>query len=93
MIDREKVMKGLDRCYRGCPIPVDCPYKDNHKNCFEELLGDTLELLKEQEPKKPRNIEYIGDLATGSCPTCYMRINNCSYLNACGRCGQAVKWE
>ena len=48
MSDFEKVFKGLDRCYKGCPVPVDCPYKDNHKCCEQELLGDALELLKRQ---------------------------------------------
>ena len=49
MIDREKVIKGLETCY--CPPAKceDCPYNDIEKNCNDALCLDALALLKEQE--------------------------------------------
>ena len=52
-------------------------------------LLDALELLKEQEPVKPRYEDYFGN-----------RIARCGYCNGyivrykyCPGCGKAVKWE
>ena len=55
MIDKEKVIKGLE-CHRidnnhriNC---IDCPYyvdDDNHIRCVNDLHDDALVLLKEQE--------------------------------------------
>ena len=53
MIDREKVVKGLECCAEDC---VDgCPYEDldvEGWNCTTLLCRDALELLKAQEPDK-----------------------------------------
>ena len=48
MLDREKVIKGLETCY--CPPAKceDCPYYDI-ENCNDALCLDALALLKEQE--------------------------------------------
>lgn len=57
MIDRKKVIKGLETCY--CPPAKceDCPYydlEDEQKcnDCNDTLCLDALALLKEQEPYK-----------------------------------------
>lgn len=60
MIDREKVIKGLE-CYRMNPDPEhceknDCPYNNNDPHygywcCSNRLLHDAVRLLKEQEPR------------------------------------------
>ena len=51
MIDREKVIKGLEICY--CPPAKceDCPYHDlpDEQSCNDTLCLDALALLKEQE--------------------------------------------
>jgi len=51
MIDRKKVIKGLEICY--CPPSKceDCPYHDlqDEQSCNDELCLDALSLLKEQE--------------------------------------------
>lgn len=54
MIDREKVMKGLEFCSRVCWLcpTVACPYyeKRHEPGCSLQLKRDAFELLKEQEP-------------------------------------------
>ena len=49
MIDREKVIKGLE-CHAEVNC-VECPYRDGWRTCpfGETLLADALALLKEQE--------------------------------------------
>lgn len=55
MPDREKVIKGLERCKLMNKINCDkCPYDYNGRGngkseCTAELAEDVLELLKEQE--------------------------------------------
>ena len=55
MIDREKVMRGLERCAKG-----NCPFSEEYKACEytvgmycgkKRLMMDALELLKAQEPR------------------------------------------
>jgi hypothetical protein len=82
MIDREKVIKGLETC-----IPMkyetneekecrheQCPYgRENYKpmnGCFWDLMSDALELLKEQDAKQYNNHEVaciIADLFGDPC--------------------------
>lgn len=64
MIDREKVIKGLEHCSedgcKECPYEQDCTMADG----FSELASDALALLKEQEKRineleeKLRLLEY-----------------------------------
>ena len=56
MTDREKVIYDIERCISHFPDACrDCSHFDTTKDdcihCMEELLGEALELLKEQEPK------------------------------------------
>lgn len=48
MIDRERVINGLEHC-RRCTIGCqqECPYKSDF-GCRSQLAADTLELLKDQ---------------------------------------------
>ena len=50
-MDREKVIKGLEICYRPPSKCEDCPYHDlsDEQNCNDVLCLDALALLKEQE--------------------------------------------
>lgn len=47
MIDRDKVIKGLERCSKhdGSECP-QCPYFNGE--CTDDLMADALSLLKEQ---------------------------------------------
>lgn len=55
MIDREKVIKGLECCSAqdrrvAFCHEYDCPYRD-YEECPENLMRDALALLKAQEPR------------------------------------------
>ena len=51
MIDREKVIDGLEHCTKG-PVgcQTECPYKRDF-GCRSQLSADALALLKAQEPR------------------------------------------
>ena len=50
MIDREKVIKGLEICTSRPCYCTDCPYKANCYLDSQEVMEDALALLKEQRP-------------------------------------------
>lgn len=56
MIDREKVIKGLEIHTKPNSRCVGCPYPNNGL-CGDQLYMDALELLTGQEPKQPEKIE------------------------------------
>lgn len=60
MIDRDKVIKGLEYCGRvhDCPGHI-CPYH-RKLHCIAQLTHDALALLKEQEPRVMTLEELIG---------------------------------
>lgn len=51
MIDREKVIKGLETHIKPNSRCVGCPYPNNGL-CGDQLYHDALSLLKEQEEKR-----------------------------------------
>lgn len=56
MIDREKVINGLEVCVNRVPGKYDCnkcPYEIDGNYCEINLEKDALILLKEQEEKPP----------------------------------------
>lgn len=63
MIDREKVMKGLEHCtsFGGTYTPCNgCPYDDDaEEHCQSRLHEDALALLKEQEPRVMMKEEIV----------------------------------
>ena len=101
MIDREKVLKGLECCAamggyecQKCPYRHECldndlPYGMPH------LAADALALLKEQEPKTVlrRDDGYY----CPRCSTITTRAIGVQKLHLgtsyCPYCGQAVKWD
>ena len=102
MIDRDKVIKGLECCVKRNPDDKtrcgECPYEGA---CLNRLKSDALTLLKAQEPMM---IEERADTNTINCPKCglqFARIGHDKsiYLdmdkepNYCPECGQAVKWD
>ena len=103
MIDREKVIKGLDVCLKNIDqpdCPNDCPYlsdcsKYENRVVFQPLMRDALALLKEQEAIEPVKIPWLHSDGSVSekyrCGSCDLSIFP-SY-KFCPFCGQAVKWE
>lgn len=88
MTDRENVIKTLNDALTA---------KENYPWAKAEMSFDfirmILSLLKEQEAVKPKYKERMGGFVTGLCPTCGTALNNIHNVKACGKCGQAVKWE
>ena len=99
MINREKVIKGLEYCTSndGCK---NCPYNPTEGVCGYTCLQDALALLKEQEERvEPiaikREMFDPFHRSVAWCPKCdclwimYIDEN----MHYCPECGQAVKWE
>lgn len=109
MIDKEKVIKGLEKCKRyecdnctekgASQAPWDCPAYDN-------FVDSALALLKEQKAREPHytTLRYIVNgtevvVHHPECPRCFE--NGLALWDAeiekgtayCKRCGQAVKWN
>lgn len=77
MTDREKAIKALECCLRGnCNKHKDCAYSFAD-DCMGKLLGDVLELLKEQEPK-PVGKEW------NECPNCGKVLSSIEHIHFCG---------
>lgn len=104
MIDREKVIKGLEHCLEdGCS---GCPYNENcdvFDNAFSgTLVKDALELLKEQEPVKP-----TVSVDTWICSKCGHTLESQELIDDkenpqvlvheqyeyCPCCGRKIKWD
>lgn len=89
MADLDKALKGLEHC--GQPTEcAGCPYATGMAGgCFTRLKMDALELLKEQEPVKPRYEDFFGD-RVARCGNCNGYIVKYKY---CPGCGRMVKWD
>lgn len=48
MVDRQKVIKGLEHCLSGDGCK-GCPYSKNESGCSFDSIRDAIVLLKEQE--------------------------------------------
>lgn len=95
MLNREKVIKGLEHCDFGVSdtcYEKECPYYQSH-DCTDELKNDILVLLKEQEPQLVLNIGEQISCKSGSCPKCGKMLNTTCNKRYCGDCGQEVTWE
>ena len=94
MLDREKVIKGLELCEIGTGekcFETDCPYY--YKECTEDLKNDILELLKEQEAVKPKSKVRHGAYAQIQhfCGNCMTMLHGKPKF--CSECGKPVLWE
>lgn len=104
MIDKKKVIKGLECCRNLNPpddwdCPEECPYSiesNPHRCCtFNPLLDDAIALFLEQEPVEPDGENC------GECGYTLHRINydgpdrglRHEWFRFCPACGKAVKWD
>ncbi len=83
MVDREKVIKGLEMSY-------------TYSNCDgdntlvpQQLVLDALALLKAQEPVTPKKIQNT----VGFWCECGFFLGLRGGVKYCAMCGRAVKWE
>ena len=98
MIDKEKVIKGLEccmsesRCYK-------CPYLtegecENGTSYYSKSSEDAITLLREQEP-----VTWSYEYNCFICSNCGLAIEdevNClmnNSINFCPTCGRKVKWN
>ena len=100
MIDREKVLKGLECCQYSSKSHCDeCPYcyegLCETNDCTADLASDVLALLKEQEAVKPIKSPDKDDDYTFMCSNCKGELFCGDVLrdNFCPTCGRKVKWE
>lgn len=104
MIDKEKVIKGLNYCTHtdGVECP-NCPYWQDD-DCVEVLNADVLALLKEQEPKKiiRKQMSYedpdgtITYYAEWHCPHCNKVVRkgyDSPWIKYCFNCGKPILWD
>ena len=85
MIDRETIINGCEKWVKN--------HKGEHLLLEYSAVENLLAVLKEQEAVKPKCKERMGEFVAGLCPTCGTVLNNVHNVKACGKCGQAVKWE
>ena len=96
MTKLEKVIYSLERC--NCHVPDacrDCAYDDKPApDCWQSLERDALELLKEREPVKPKEVKlwYI-EYACGYCDYKSVGRKDGYKMRFCPCCGRAVKWD
>ena len=102
MIDREKVINGLEVCVDRVPGKYDCnkcPYEIDGNYCEINMAKDVLTLLKEQETheKELPVRQYVGEYfgAVSICPSCEASwiMSDDDDLHFCPHCGQKVKFE
>ena len=103
MVDRKKVLKGLQCCVHSedtGECPDECPYYDKcwvDEDLYVSLHKDALELLKEQEPVKP--VVNRDEWVCGYCGT-ELERQKLIHPNAifheifeyCPQCGKKVNW-
>ena len=104
MMDRDKVIKGLEHCISESEYIDDnpckgCPYfvSDQYGCDRTQMEKDALELLKEQEMVKP----YI-DIDEAKCPICKVKLTRQELLgdnvlyedffDYCPHCGHPIDW-
>ena len=101
MINREKVIKGLECCTRGNTCISDCPYYKEvpmtDGRCITAVQADALAMLKEQEAKTghwttKRNNLHDGEWYCDQCdyePTVFEGMPYCA---SCGAKMEMRKW-
>lgn len=85
MIDREQVIEGFEMSYRYSNVD------DGNTLVPQQLVLDTLALLKAQEPVEPvidKTTSFWTLWRCGACGTTLIATDR-----FCGKCGRAVKWE
>lgn len=95
MVDRSKVLVGLESCAdRTGALCRTCPYDFVHNEyCMGDMARDALELLKEQEAVEPilkrkGKSKMYNDYV---CPVCN---NEVVYEQCyCSECGKPFLWE
>jgi len=94
MVDREKVIKGLEYHLKELSVGktcFECPYFGDNP-CEIQLVANALALLKDQEAK-PVIVTNAYGTRFYHCPKCNCDLYAYIRQRYCSNCGQAVKWE
>ena len=100
MIDKQKVIKGLECCatnrlrHEDCEA-MNCTYLDlDGHGCIHQLIRDALAMVKEQEPVEPVfERQFMSSINIYDCGKCGTSLGAKGIAKYCMECGQAVKWE
>ena len=107
MPDREKVIRGLERCLKHtCPAIDSKEYRDCEYTmglyCRQDILmHDAIAMLKEQDAVEPKTEPSAkGHWYTcGSCGWWLFQVCDTAHfedrkrIRFCSSCGRSVKWE
>lgn len=99
VIDRKKVIQGLEHCMIMCEGVSHNPCKgclyQGRYDCADTLKADALALLKEQEAVKPKKVKGynppIYTLFEYECEKC--KSSMITKQPFCMGCGRPVQWE
>lgn len=108
MIDMEKIVKAIEICYTPGNNCTECPFF-HKEECNNDLMRDTLELLKDDETQLIYRDEIINAYEKDQKPAKpkqplaaddpFWLCGNCgkeiesTMFRYCPYCGKAVKWE
>jgi len=96
MIDREKVIKGLECCEKDEDFFIcgECPYIEDKFgfDCLRKMCRDALAMLKEQEPVKPKRMNH-SERASFDNYLCECKTELYYKQKFCDDCGRPVKWD
>lgn len=96
MEDIEKVLKILpdvsEMLYQMYKDETD---KESISVRYDQYLAvdDAIELLKERQPYKVKNIKNVSGWIIGECPSCGSSLHKEFSPNFCGNCGDAIDWS
>ena len=98
MADLKKLIQAYSNCIDVNGACYDCPYflEDGiePEDCDRKVLTDVLELLKEREPVKPKEVNMYppGQYACGYCG--HISVGSKDYhAKFCPECGRELKWD
>lgn len=84
VIDREKVIRGIEYCLQDVQDCRKCPYQ-GEEYCTDAVMMDALALLRGQEPVEP-----FHECSDGLYPRTL--VSN-KYFAFCPYCGRRIKWD
>lgn len=103
LIDREKVIKGLEICsehgsWHGLNCEdneayKDCPYRGCETGCVTTIAKDAITLLKGQEPVIPIKNDFEIPLTSYYSFECECTAPLMKDQPYCMKCGRPVKWN